>query len=58
MFNKWSSMDFNGPKWSKKIYHKFNRIAFITRFKLVLVWSKIDQIFDLKDIQMGPEKKI
>ena len=28
----------------EKIYHKFNRMAFITRFNLVLVWSKIVQI--------------
>ena len=34
----------NGPKRSKKINHKFNRIAFITRFNLVLVWSKIVQM--------------
>ena len=33
----------NGPKWSTKIYHKFNRMVFITRFNLVLVWSKIFQ---------------
>ena len=42
---KWSSMVPNGPKWSTKINHKFNRMAFITRFNLVLVWSKIVQIF-------------
>ena len=42
---KWSSMVPNGPKWSKKIDHKFNRMAFIARFNLVLVWSKIVQIF-------------
>ena len=41
---KWSSMVPNGPKRSKKIYHKFNRMAFITRFNLVLVWSKIVQL--------------
>ena len=45
---KWSSMFPNGPKWSKKNYHKFNRMAFITRFNLVLVWSKIVQIFTKK----------
>ena len=38
---KWSSMVPNGPKWSKKINYEFNRMAFITRFNLVLVWSKI-----------------
>ena len=39
----------NGPKWStKKINHKFNRMAFITRFNLVLVWSKIVQILNKK----------
>ena len=27
----------NGPKWSKIIDHKFNRMAFITRSHLVLV---------------------
>ena len=34
----------NAPKWSWKVDHKFNRMAFITRFSLVLVWSKIVQI--------------
>ena len=34
----------NVPNWSKKIDHKFNRMAFITRFNLVLVWSKIVQL--------------
>ena len=32
---KWSSMVPTGPKWSKKTKHKFNRMAFITRFNLV-----------------------
>ena len=32
----------------KKIDHKFNRMAFITRFNLVLVWSEIVQIFTKK----------
>ena len=41
---KWSSMFPNGPKWSKK----FNWMAFKTRFNLVLVWSKIVQIFTKK----------
>ena len=38
----------SGPKWSKTINHKFNRMAFITRFNLVLVWSNILQIFTKK----------
>ena len=38
----------NGPKWSKKINHKFNRMAFITRFNLVLVRSKIVHILTKK----------
>ena len=45
---KWSSMVPNGPKWSKKNDHKFNRMSFITRFNLVLVWSKIVQILTKK----------
>ena len=45
---KWSSMFPNGPKWSKKIDHKFNRMAFITRFNLVLVWSKIVKMLTKK----------
>ena len=51
MFN----MDLNGLQWSqmvlnglKKIDHKFNRMAFITRFNLILVWSKIVQILTKK----------
>ena len=42
---KWSSSVPNGPKWSKKIDHTFNRMVFITRFNLVLVWSKIVKNF-------------
>ena len=39
---QWSSMVPIGPKWRKtKINHEFNRMAFITKFHLVLVWSKI-----------------
>ena len=34
----------NGPKWSTQIDHKFNRMSFITRFNLVLVWSKLEKI--------------
>ena len=41
---EWSSMVPNGPKWSLKMDHKFNRMVFITRFNLVLVWSKLVQI--------------
>ena len=37
-------MILNGPKWYTKIDHKFNRMVFITRFNLVLVWSKIVKI--------------
>ena len=44
----WSSMFPNGPKWSKKIDHEFNRMAFITRFNLGFVWSKIVQILTKK----------
>ena len=29
----------NGPKWSKIIYHKFNWMAFITRFNLDLAYN-------------------
>ena len=39
---KWSSMVPNGPKLFWKNYHKFNKMAFITRFNLV--WSKIVKI--------------
>ena len=44
-------MVFNGPKWSLvvlKINHKFKWMAFITKFNLVLVWSKIVQILTKK----------
>ena len=34
----------NCPKWSKIIDHKFNRMAFITRFNLVLVISGIQYL--------------
>ena len=42
---QWSQMVLNGLK---KIDHKFNRRAFITRFNLVLVWSKIVQLLTKK----------
>ena len=52
---KWSQnvqYGLNGLQWSKmvlngigKINHKFNRMAYITSFNLVLVRSKIVQIF-------------
>ena len=45
---KKSSMFPNGPKWSFKIYHKFHRMAFTTRFNLVVVWSNIVQILTKK----------
>ena len=45
---KWSSMVPNGPTWSKQNDHKFKRMAFINRFNLVLVWSKIVQILTNK----------
>ena len=38
----------NDPKWSKKVYHKFNKMAFIPRFTLGLVWSKIVHILTKK----------
>ena len=46
MFN----MVLNGLQWSQMVLnglkndHKFIKMAFITRFNLVLVWSKIVQI--------------
>ena len=45
---KWSSMAPRAPKWSKQIDHTFNGMAFITRFNLVLVWSKIVKILTKK----------
>ena len=42
---QWSQMVLNGLK---KIDHKFNRMAFITRFNLVLVWSKIVKMLTKK----------
>ena len=45
---KWSSRFPNGPKWSKQIDHKFNRMAFMTRFNPVLVWSKLVKILTKK----------
>ena len=55
---KWSQNVQYGPKWSKglqmvlnglkKIKHKFDRMAFITRLNLVLVWPKIVQIVTKK----------
>ena len=42
---QWSQMVLNGLK---KIYHTFNRMAFITRFNLVLVWSKIVKLLTIK----------
>ena len=44
---KWSSMVPNGPKLStttKNHDHKFNIMAFITRFKLVLVSQTISEL--------------
>ena len=45
---QWSQMVPNGLK---KINHKFNCMAFITRFNLILVWSKIVQILTKKSSQ-------
>ena len=42
---QWSQMVLNGLK---KINHKFNRMAFIAKFNLVLVWSKTVQILKKK----------
>ena len=38
-------MFLNGPKWSKKSTINSIWMAFITRFNLDLVWSKIVQLF-------------
>ena len=38
---QWSQMVLNGLN---KIDHKFNRMAFIAKFNLVLVWSKTVQL--------------
>ena len=45
---KWSSRFPNDPKWSKQINHKFNMMAFMTRFNPVLVWSKLVKILTKK----------
>ena len=42
---QWSQMVLNGLT---KFDHKFNRMDFITRINLVLVWSKIVQFFTKK----------
>ena len=42
---QWSQMVLNGLN---KIDHKFNRMAFIAKFNLVLVWSKTVQIVTKK----------
>ena len=36
-YSVWSSMVPNDPKWSENIDYKLHRMAFITRFNLVLV---------------------
>ena len=55
---KWPTMVSNVSKWAKKIGYKFNRMAFLTRFNLVLVLSKIVKKKLLKSHLKGSGYKI